>query len=217
MNHEGTDQDHAFLLRLVVVALVAFCLPGEAFAETQQTGSIEGRVLIAARGVDPIPARDVAVYLEAVDATHEHTPPAHPIVIEQRDARFVPGFLVVAAGQRIEMPNYDRFMHNAFSYSNPNDFDVGVYPQGESRTVQLDEPGIVRIYCSIHASMRAVVVVSPTSHFARASARGEFRIADVPAGRYRIRTFNEPLPSVSREVLVESGDSLFVELLVGED
>jgi plastocyanin len=180
-----------------------------------QAGEIHGHAVLAAPGVEGTKASGVAVYLEATDLAQQMPKPIGRIRIDQSNARFVPNFLVVAAGQTLEMPNHDRFMHNVFSYSRPNEFDLGVYPQGESRNITLDHPGIVRVYCSIHESMRAVIVVSPTPYFATTDSKGSFRIVDVPAGEYRIRTFNEPLPSANIPVRIGQGESLNVDVEIG--
>lgn len=179
------------------------------------SGTISGRVMLVAAGSNPSPARNVAVYLEPLDPSFEYPSTAETVLIEQRDARFIPNFLVVEAGQAVSMPNADRFMHNVFSYSKPNDFDLGIYPEGESKELVLEHPGIVRIYCSIHSSMRAVIVVSPTPFFDTSDASGSFDIRDVPPGDYRVRTFNEPLPPASMEVRVDPGQSQTIEIEIG--
>ena len=46
------------------------------------------------------------------------------------------------------MPNDDVIFHSVFSYSTPNDFDLGLYPRGESRGERrFQYPGVVRICC----------------------------------------------------------------------
>ena len=86
------------------------------------------------------------------------------------------------------------------------------YPAGVSRSVTLNHPGIVRIYCSIHESMRAVVLVAPTPWHAISDASGAFEILGVPPGDYLITTFNEPLPSQTRNLTVVAGESAIVEI-----
>ena len=113
-----------------------------------------------------------------------------------------------SAGQGVLMPNDDTIFHNVFSFSRPNDFDLGVYPAGEVRTVRFQASGLVRIYCSIHESMSAEVLVVPTRWFGVASTTGEYRIPDVPPGRYRLTVWNERLPASTRNVVVNGSGSL---------
>ena len=73
------------------------------------------------------------------------------------------------------MPNDDVIFHNVFSYSTPNDFDLGLYPRGESRAKTFQYPGVVRIYCSIHESMNATIFVAPSIWHAVVGADGRVR------------------------------------------
>lgn len=192
-----------------VALLVVAASAGQARAETSSVrGELEISVSRAAlRGLGPI-----VVYLDPID-----TPPlparALPAVrIEQRGAAFSPAFQVVSVGQTLDMPNADVIYHNVFSYSRPNDFDLGMYPAGESRAVRFDHPGVVKVYCSIHESMNATIVVAPTPLFAVVHPDGHFVIEDVPSGRYRLRTWCEKLPEISREISVEGDTPLSVSL-----
>jgi len=153
----------------------------------------------------------VVVYVDARKGVAPAISGAPPTV-RQKDASFVPGFLAVAAGQRVAMPNDDLIYHNVFSYSRPNDFDLGIYPAGESRTVPFAHPGVVKIYCSIHESMNGTVFVAPTPWFTVAASDGTFTLRGLPAGSQRLKTWNEKLPDTQHEITVPASGELTVEL-----
>jgi plastocyanin len=190
---------------LAVLVLVAGWAAAGAAAEP---GALRGRVTLDLPGTTLADVVPVVVYLDGPGGK----PPVAPASVHQRNARFSPSFLAVAAGQPVEMPNDDHIYHNVFSYSRPNDFDLGLYPAGESRTIRFEHAGAVKIYCSIHESMNGAIFVSPTPWFATVGADGRFELAGVPAGRHRLRTWAERLPSTSQEVSVAAGDTL--ELVV---
>ena len=48
---------------------------------------------------------------------------------------------------------------NIFSLSDTKTFDLGSYPQGQSKKVVFDKPGTVEIECAIHPDMKLVVEV----------------------------------------------------------
>jgi plastocyanin len=179
-----------------------------ASAAAAETGALRGRVALDLPGTTLADVVPVVVYLDGANGK----PPAAPASVHQRNARFSPSFLAVVTGQPIEMPNDDRIYHNVFSYSRPNDFDLGLYPAGESRTIRFEHAGAVKIYCSIHESMNGAIFVSPTPWFATVGADGRFGIQGVPAGRHRLRTWAERLPSTSQEITVAPGAPL--ELVV---
>jgi hypothetical protein len=186
-----------------------------AAAEDAAGGTVRGRVKLSIEGTKLADLGPMVAYLEPLDGAPVPPPPPAVPKVYQKDARFSPAFLVIAAGQSVAMPNDDAIYHNVFSYSTPNDFDLGLYPAGESRTVTFRHPGVVRTYCSIHESMSGTILVAPTRHYATVRPTGDFEIRDVPAGRYRVRTWCDKLPAVAREIQVQPGKGAAVELVVG--
>ena len=190
------------LRRALAASAAAFALSAPAGA-----GELRGRVELAVPGVALSDVGPVVVYLEGGGGAPRPGAAAAPAEIRQRNASFSPPFLAVARGQSVAMPNHDAIYHNVFSFSAPNDFDLGLYPGGESRAVAFQHPGVVRIFCSIHESMNGTLFVAPTPWFAVVDGDGRFAIPGVPAGRFRLRTWAARLPASEREVTVGQGVS----------
>lgn len=177
--------------------------------------SVRGDVRLVLEGLRLADVAPLVVFLEGLGAPLAYPVPDEVPVIRQRSARFAPSFLAVAAGQSVEMPNDDSIYHNVFSYSAPNDFDLGLYPAGTSRRVTLRHPGVVKTYCSIHESMNATILVAPSRWFDIVSAVGRFALRDVPPGRHRLVVWSERLPRSARVIEVRPGETLRVELALG--
>jgi len=192
-------------------ALLLLALPTVAIAET-----VKGRVELGIEGAVLANAGPIVVYLDTDDTKTSASLPAAPsrFEIRQRHARFSPAFLVVAKGDRVLMPNDDTIFHNVFSYSQPNDFDLGLYARGETREVVFDHTGPVNLYCSIHESMSATVYVAPSRLYTIAGADGRFAIDDVPPGRYRLRSWSRRLPAAETWVEVETGEATQARLVI---
>lgn len=109
----------------------------------------------------------------------------------QKDKTFTPHVLAIQVGTMVEFPNFDPIFHNAFSNYDGQLFDVGLYPPGSTRVVHFTREGIVRIFCNIHSTMSAVILVLRTPYFATTLRDGSYQIADVPPGDYRMRVFHE--------------------------
>lgn len=127
-------------------------------------------------------------------------PPAHA-TIRQKGKTFLPHILAVTAGTVVDFPNDDPIFHNAFSNYNGQIFDLALYPPGSTRSVRFIRSGVVRIFCNIHASMSAVIVVLQTPYFAASKRDGTFSIAGVPAGDYELHVFHERATDVSLRAL----------------
>ena len=84
--------------------------------------------------------------------------------------------MVVPVGSTVNFPNHDPFNHNVFSLSEENPFDLGLY--GGARPVRSGSPGpgIVQIYCNVHAQMSAIVVVRDNPWYTQPQSDGTFSL-----------------------------------------
>jgi plastocyanin len=84
--------------------------------------------------------------------------------VDQKDKMFVLNgakieTFKVKIGDVIQFKNLDPFFHNIFSLSDAKLFDLGSYPQGQSRSVTFDKAGKVEVECAIHPQMKLTVEV----------------------------------------------------------
>lgn len=133
----------------------------------------------------------VAVWLVPLQPGPSLPGPQPPATMIQKNKAFLPHVLAIQEGAAVDFPNYDPIFHNAFSNYDGRVFDLGLYPPGTSRRVTFDRPGIVRVFCNIHASMSAVIVVVATPWFTVTGPSGLFTVRDVPAGLYSLHFFHE--------------------------
>lgn len=80
--------------------------------------------------------------------------------VNQKGKAFSMKTLTVKVGDTVNFLNKDDFFHNVFSLSDAKFFDLGSYPQGESKSVVFDQVGTVEVECAIHPEMRMIVEVS---------------------------------------------------------
>jgi plastocyanin len=201
----------------IAFALAALLAAAAAAGEAARTGAVRGRVEL---GVEGARLADLGPTVAWLDSAEEggriaYAVPSEVPEMRQAGVRFRPRFLVVVAGQRVALPNDDAIYHNVFSFSRPNAFDLGLYPQGQSRSVRLRHPGVVRTYCSIHESMSGTILVAPSPWYAVADASGAFEIRGVPPGSYRLVVWNDRLPRVARRVRVGAGEVAELVVAVG--
>ena len=102
-----------------------------------------------------------------------------------------PSVVAVRKGATVTFPNVDPIFHNAFSRTPGSEFDLGLYRRGARRSVRMDAPGLVRVYCNIHPEMAAFVMVVDGAAYAVAGADGSFVVRGIPAGRRLVRLWNE--------------------------
>jgi plastocyanin len=132
----------------------------------------------------------IVVWLEPV-GKQAPLPPATTSTIVQKGKRFNPHITVVTVGSTIDLPNRDPIFHNAFSNFAGQPFDTGLYPPGGTQKVRFRREGVVRVFCNIHSSMSAVILVLATPYFTATNEDGSYEIRNVPVGEYTLKVFHE--------------------------
>jgi hypothetical protein len=104
--------------------------------------------------------------------------------MRQHEKTFVPGVLPIVKGESVVFSNDDPILHNVFSRSRAREFDLGKTRRGEEQKTRFDKTGVVDVYCNIHESMSASILVLPNRAFATTAPDGSFRIDQIPAGTH---------------------------------
>ena len=81
-------------------------------------------------------------------------------VVSQSGKAFSVAALKAKVGDTISFRNEDPFVHNIFSLSDVQSFDLGTFAKGESRQVKLEKAGQVEVECAVHPEMKLVVEVA---------------------------------------------------------
>lgn len=186
--------------RALTLALTVSCA---AVASEPATGTLSGVVKLYTvddKGVR-VPKTDhsgVVVYLTGF------TEPAPPQTAEvsQKDLAFDPMIQPIVAGQKVAFANEDKVVHNIFSRSVARKFDVGKAKPGENPAVEFPKPGVVDVYCDIHESMAATVLVLPNRAFAVTGKDGRFEIKNVRAGTFTAYAYHRQSDPAKQEVTV---------------
>jgi len=188
----------SFTAATLLVAGSVFAIPGLA----------GGAVLkgVVTHNERPLADAEVSVKGVSLEDLKIEAPGASRVAIEQKRLEFSPYVTAVMVGTTVDFPNDDDTWHNVFSTSDAKTFDLGLYPPGESRSVTFDRPGIVRILCNVHPTMKAYVVVEEHPLFSVTGPDGNYRIDGVPPGHYRLEAWHP-----------ESGRTTASITIVGEE
>jgi plastocyanin len=164
-----------------------------AIATAALAGSIEGKVS---------PGKSV-VYVDAIAGKTFPAPSQKP-VMDQKGLVFNPHILVVQQGTTVEFLNSDNVQHNVFwpsvSGNKKEGHNMGTWPKGEKRSFTFNTPGVVPLLCNVHPEMSGYIVVSPTPYFAETDASGNYKIENVPDGKYNLVTWHEGMKTQTKPV-----------------
>lgn len=206
MNHFRFDpisRNAIDMTRTFPFALFALLLAG-----TSLGAPVSGTVRLLEKGNVPRSAiREAIVFIEGVRAEFPGGVRSRKVEVASRNKEFAPHVEAVPLDGTIHFPNLDNIMHNVFSLTKGNRFDLGLYKDGAGKDFDFKNPGLVRIYCNIHPQMSAFVHVMENPYFAWVKPDGSFLIENVPPGSYTLKAWHEEGETTKPIVVTEAGAS----------
>ncbi len=175
--------------------LLSMSLLISALTATAAAGTLEGKA----------PAGNSVVYVDAIPGK-TFPVASKTVVISQRGLAYVPHIMAIEQGTTVDFQNDDSVQHNVFwpsiSGNKKDGHNMGTWPKGDKRSFTFDHAGIVPLLCNVHSEMSGFLIVSPTPYFAQTDSAGNFKIDNVPDGKYTVVVWHEgsKLQSTSVEV-----------------
>jgi len=168
--------------------------------------TVSGKIsFITKRGQNPV-VNETLVWLEPAGKAVRKPPQTFQMMT--RGKTLVPHVLAIPLGSTVEFPNDDPISHNLFSLSTANTFDLGLYRRGAGKSHKFDIPGVVNVYCNVHPNMSSVIHVMATPYYTFADAAGNYALADIPPGKYRLVVWNEQGGQSNSEVGVSAAGTV---------
>lgn len=190
----------------------SFVAPVQEAGEVREFGLIQGHVAIGdAQSADG----PFVVVLRRDGAFGTSTPMEEKNVTRFAD-RFEPELLLVPQGQDVFFQNADEVSHGFFSSSPDNGFDLGVLYPETSRATSFREPGLVRIYCSLHTGEKTQVFIAPGPYFVQVSfEQPDFAFDGLNPGSYEVEAWQGNLRMSSMRVDLDPNAEVALELELG--
>lgn len=185
---------------LTLSLLLAALLCGSSLA-----GTIVGKV----KAPSAKKQKDVVVFIEKAEGSFKPTKKA---VLDQVDFVFIPRVLPILVGTTVDFHNSDPVLHNVYSPDAVADkANLGTWPKGEVRSHTFKKLGIAAILCNVHPEMEAYIVVLQNPYFAVTDKSGAYKIENVPAGKYKLKTWSSKTKSQTVEVTVPASGEVTID------
>ncbi len=166
---------------------------------------LSGHIHLLGKDGKPLPrgssdARQAVVYFEPATSGRPVKAPDRPFQLVTHRKEFTPRVLPVPVGSRVQFPNEDPILHNVFSVSPGNSFDLGIYRNGPPKEKRFDQPGLVRVFCNVHQTMVAYILVLSTPYYAQPGEDGSFTLSGLPRGAGKLTVWHEQAEPWTQEV-----------------
>ena len=144
-------------------------------------------------------------------------PPSVPLVLVERDGRFVPEVGAVVAGQGVVLRSSSRVAHAWTGTRGASELFRVVQPAGAPELARMlpAGQGPVRVQCDEHREAVAHLYVQPNGQFATTDEAGRFEVRGVAAGFHTLEAWRPGRPPLRQTVEVPAGGALELQVRLG--
>jgi plastocyanin len=159
-------------------------------------------------------SREAIIYLEPLFQLPEFPAPTDTVKVDIFNQVFIPHIIAIQVGTVVAFMNNDKLFHSIFSYSQPNKFELGSHAGGAVKTYTFKKPGIVKVYCEIHAQMNMEILISRTPYFTFPNSKGEFKIPNILPGEYRVTVWFSRQKIEKQTITIRPGGIVALNLIL---
>ncbi|MEE9259198.1 MAG: tetratricopeptide repeat protein [Nitrospinaceae bacterium] len=185
----------------------------EGSKSSKPTTNLKGKFLI--NGEPPGP--HAVIILETKSKMQVPNQKVQTLTIEQGGLQFVPKHSVIQVGSTVTFANNDIEVHNIYSKSQKNQFNLGAMASGASREMKFTQAGPVVLRCNLHKTMIGTIFVVPNGYYTQPDQEGNYAFKDVSSKDYILQTWAPHLPPSDVNDNIKSADLKGVDQTIDFD
>ena len=171
------------------------------------TTHVKGTMLINGKS----PGSNAIIFLETKTKMKIPNQKTLKLTVDQSDLQFSPKHTIVPIGSIVKFSNQDTEVHNIYSKSLNNQFNLGTMSSGVVKTISLLQPGPIVLRCNLHKDMVGTVFVVPNGYYTQPDKQGKYEFNEVKSAGYIMQAWAPHLAPGDVEANLKSAD------LNGED
>jgi hypothetical protein len=152
--------------------------------------------------------QNVVVSIDKIGSGKDWDMPAAEFTYDQKNCNFIPRIMVIKPKMAGVVLNSDSVGHNFHTISK-GVYNINKKIQPGSKLAVTDKKirksGLVKAKCDIHSWMGGAWWVADNPYTVISDADGNFKLTNVPPGKYKIAIWHEKLGESSQEVEVGAG------------
>lgn len=140
-------------------------------------------------------------------------------ILSQSGCRYEPHVQVASAGsETLRVLNNDGILHNIHVYDEDENTLFNFAQPGFKK--QIDKPlphnQVIYVKCDVHQWMSAYILVLDHARSTITDEKGQYRLENIAPGRQRISIWHEGIGTTSKVVLVEAGQVVQLDFVIGK-
>ena len=173
----------------------------------KEATNVKGKMLINGNP----PGTNAIVFLETKTKMKVPNQKTLKVTIDQSDLQFFPKHTVISVGSVVKFSNQDREVHNIYSKSKSNQFNLGAMSSGMTKVISLNQSGPIVLRCNLHKGMVGTIFVVPNGYYTEPDEKGNYELNQVKSASYTMQAWAPHLSPGDVEANIKSVD------LTGED
>jgi len=150
---------------------------------------------------------NVVVYISSA-VSAESSPPSSAVTLDQKGCRYVPHVLPFQVNQELKITNSDETSHNIHPLAKINqEWNKSEPPGTPPLTAKYEKPEFISVKCNIHPWMHGYFAVLNTSHYSVSDRAGEFKLPNLPPGKYTLTAWHESYGTQTQEVTISGNET----------
>ena len=175
----------------------------EGSKKVNETTHVKGKILINGRPPSP----NTLVFLETKTKMRiKEQKKGESITIQQSGLNFQPRHSIVQVGATITFSNQDREVHNIFSKSQGNQFNLGAMASGSFKSIEVNKAGPIVLRCNMHKDMIGTLFVVPNGYYTQPNEKGEYEFKNVKSEGYIMQVWAPMLSPDEVNANIRSAD-----------
>jgi tetratricopeptide (TPR) repeat protein/plastocyanin len=174
----------------------------EGSKKVKNTTTVKGNIKINGRK----PGHNTLVLLETKSKLRVANQKPQTLTIHQSNLQFSPQHSVVLVGSTVTFANEDREVHNIFSKSLSNQFNLGAMASGSLKTIEFTQAGPVVLRCNMHKDMIGTLFVVPNGHYTKPNTNGDYQFESIKSQGYIMQVWDPMLNPGEVEANLKSAD-----------
>jgi Carboxypeptidase regulatory-like domain len=155
---------------------------------------------------------NVVVYISA--GAQDDTAPSQAAVFTQKGCQYQPHVLAFQVNQALEVVNADQTSHNIHPLAKINREWNKSQPPGTPPIMdKYDKMEFIPVKCNIHPWMHGTFAVLKNSHYAISANDGDFKLPNLPSGKYTITAWHESYGEQTQDVAISGSETKTINFI----